>query len=172
MIENEEASKHRDGKFVFKMIKNINVVFGKPVKGKKRKKNENDPKDSSTVTHENRVVSSVITAAWVNATRPSLPPGSTPLGRCHRAREPRRPPSRHHRWVHAARPSPPSGPRLPDCLHLQQFGKSSPSLFPSPSVNSVLLCLDVCLYDYASKLIMLRNLIVQMPMIIFMFLLI
>jgi hypothetical protein len=36
--ENEEASKHRDGKFVFEMIKNINVVFGKPVKGGKRKK--------------------------------------------------------------------------------------------------------------------------------------
>jgi hypothetical protein len=100
---------------------------------------------------------SAITTTWVHASRP-LPP--------------HRPPSRHHRWVHAARPSPPSGPRLPDCLHLQQFGKSSPSLFPSPSVNSVLLCLDVCLYDYASKLIMLRNLIVQMPMIIFMFLLI
>jgi hypothetical protein len=28
------------------MIKNINVVFGKPVKRKKRKKNENAPKDS------------------------------------------------------------------------------------------------------------------------------
>jgi hypothetical protein len=26
-------------------IKNIRVVFGKPVKGKKRKKNENAPKD-------------------------------------------------------------------------------------------------------------------------------
>jgi hypothetical protein len=38
MIKNEEASKHRDDKFMFKMIKNINVVFGKPVKGKKRKK--------------------------------------------------------------------------------------------------------------------------------------
>jgi hypothetical protein len=49
MIENEEAPKHRDGKFMFKMIKNINVVFGKPVKGKKRKKNEKDPKDSSTI---------------------------------------------------------------------------------------------------------------------------
>jgi hypothetical protein len=46
MIKNEEALKHRDGKFVFNMIKNINVVFGKPVKGKKRKKNENAPKDS------------------------------------------------------------------------------------------------------------------------------
>jgi hypothetical protein len=31
---------------VFEMIKNINVVFGKPVKGEKRKKNENAPKDS------------------------------------------------------------------------------------------------------------------------------
>jgi hypothetical protein len=38
MIENEEALKHRDGKFVFQMIKNINVVFKKPVKGKKRRK--------------------------------------------------------------------------------------------------------------------------------------
>jgi hypothetical protein len=28
------------------MIKNIKVVFGKPVKGKKRKKNEKAPKDS------------------------------------------------------------------------------------------------------------------------------
>jgi hypothetical protein len=27
-IENEEAPKHQDGKFVFEMIKNINVVFG------------------------------------------------------------------------------------------------------------------------------------------------
>jgi hypothetical protein len=46
MIENEEALKHRDGKFVFQMIKNINVVFKKPVKGKKRKKKEKAPKDS------------------------------------------------------------------------------------------------------------------------------
>jgi hypothetical protein len=38
MIENEEALKHRDGKFVFEMIKNINVVFGKPVKGKRVRK--------------------------------------------------------------------------------------------------------------------------------------
>jgi hypothetical protein len=44
--KNEEAPKHRDGKFVFEMIKNINVVSGKPVKGKKRKKNEKAPKDS------------------------------------------------------------------------------------------------------------------------------
>jgi hypothetical protein len=28
------------------MIKNIKVVFGKPVKGKKRKKNKKAPKDS------------------------------------------------------------------------------------------------------------------------------
>jgi hypothetical protein len=40
MIENEEALKHQDGKFVFEMIKNTKVIFGKPVKGKKRKKNE------------------------------------------------------------------------------------------------------------------------------------
>jgi hypothetical protein len=32
---------------VFKIIKNFNVVFGKPVKEKKRKKNEKTPKDSS-----------------------------------------------------------------------------------------------------------------------------
>jgi hypothetical protein len=31
---------------MFKMIKNIKIVFRKPVKGKKRKKNENAPKDS------------------------------------------------------------------------------------------------------------------------------
>jgi hypothetical protein len=37
-VENEEAPKHQDGKFVFEMIKNIKVVFGKPVKGEKRKK--------------------------------------------------------------------------------------------------------------------------------------
>jgi hypothetical protein len=29
------------------MIKNINVVFGKPVKGEKRKKNKKGPMDSS-----------------------------------------------------------------------------------------------------------------------------
>jgi hypothetical protein len=46
MIENGEAPKHRDGKFVFEMVKNINVVFGKPVKGIKRKKSEKSPKDS------------------------------------------------------------------------------------------------------------------------------
>jgi hypothetical protein len=39
-IENEEAPKHRDGKFVFEMIKNINVIFGKPVKEIKRKKSK------------------------------------------------------------------------------------------------------------------------------------
>jgi hypothetical protein len=44
--KNEEASKYRDGKFVFEMIKNINIVFGKPVKEKKKKKNEKAPKDS------------------------------------------------------------------------------------------------------------------------------
>jgi hypothetical protein len=46
-IENEEAPKPRDGKFVFEMIKNINVVFEKPVKEKKRKKKEKAPKASS-----------------------------------------------------------------------------------------------------------------------------
>jgi hypothetical protein len=40
MIENGEAPKHQDGKFVFEMIKNINVAFGKPVKGIKKKKSE------------------------------------------------------------------------------------------------------------------------------------
>jgi hypothetical protein len=45
-IENREAPKHRDGKFVFEMIKNINAIFGKPLKGIKRKKNEKPPKDS------------------------------------------------------------------------------------------------------------------------------
>jgi hypothetical protein len=38
MIKNVEAPKHRDDKFVFVMIKNINVVFGKPVKGKRVRK--------------------------------------------------------------------------------------------------------------------------------------
>jgi hypothetical protein len=46
MTENGEALKHRDGTFVFEMTKNINVVFGKPVKGIKRKKSEKPPKDS------------------------------------------------------------------------------------------------------------------------------
>jgi hypothetical protein len=45
-IENGEAPKHRDGKFVFEMVKNINVIFGKPMKGMKRKKSEKPPKDS------------------------------------------------------------------------------------------------------------------------------
>jgi hypothetical protein len=45
-IKNEEALKHQDGKFVFEMIKNINIVFRKPVKGKKGKKSEKAPKDS------------------------------------------------------------------------------------------------------------------------------
>jgi hypothetical protein len=47
MVKNEEAPKHQDDKFVFKMIKNINVVFRKPVKEKKRKKNEKTLKNSS-----------------------------------------------------------------------------------------------------------------------------
>jgi hypothetical protein len=46
MIENGEAPNHRDGKFVFEMIKNINVIFWKPVKGIKRKKCNKPPKDS------------------------------------------------------------------------------------------------------------------------------
>jgi hypothetical protein len=44
-IKNGEAPKHRDDKFVFEMIKNIKVTFGKPVKGIKRKKSEKPPKD-------------------------------------------------------------------------------------------------------------------------------
>jgi hypothetical protein len=46
MIENGEAPKHRDGNFVFEMVKNINVIFGKPVKGIKRKKRKKYSKDS------------------------------------------------------------------------------------------------------------------------------
>jgi hypothetical protein len=46
MIKNEEPPNHRDDKFVFEMIKNIKVVFGKAVNRKKRKKNEKAPKDS------------------------------------------------------------------------------------------------------------------------------
>jgi hypothetical protein len=46
MIESGEAPKHRDDKFVFEMIKNINVIFWKPVKGIKRKKSKKPPKDS------------------------------------------------------------------------------------------------------------------------------
>jgi hypothetical protein len=45
-IKNGEAPKHRDDKFVFEMIKNINDIFGKQVKGIKRKKSEKPPKDS------------------------------------------------------------------------------------------------------------------------------
>jgi hypothetical protein len=30
MIENGEIPKHRDGKFMFEMTKNINIIFGKP----------------------------------------------------------------------------------------------------------------------------------------------
>jgi hypothetical protein len=37
-IKNKEAPKHQDGKFVFEIIKNINVVFGKPVKGERGRK--------------------------------------------------------------------------------------------------------------------------------------
>jgi hypothetical protein len=40
------APKHGDGKFVFEIIKNINITFGKPVKEIKRKKSEKPPKDS------------------------------------------------------------------------------------------------------------------------------
>jgi hypothetical protein len=85
-------------------------------------------------------------------------------------------PGRHRRQVHAARPSPPhprtasssqplSGPHsltiitVPGnraVLQAVTATRSTPpqpssSLFPfpSPSINSVLLCLDVWLYDYA-----------------------
>jgi hypothetical protein len=44
-IKNGEAPKHRDGTFVFEMIKNINVSFGKLVKGIKRKRSEKPLKD-------------------------------------------------------------------------------------------------------------------------------
>ncbi len=44
-IKNGEAPKHQDGKFVFEIIKNINVIFGKVVKGIKRKKNKKAPED-------------------------------------------------------------------------------------------------------------------------------
>jgi hypothetical protein len=37
-IKNEEAPKHRDGKFVFEMIKNINIVFEKLVVEKEEEK--------------------------------------------------------------------------------------------------------------------------------------
>ena len=40
------APKHRDGKFVYELIKNINVIFGKPMKGIKGKKSKKPPKDS------------------------------------------------------------------------------------------------------------------------------
>jgi hypothetical protein len=45
-VENGEAPKHRDGKFVFEIVKNINVIFRKPVMGIKRKKSEKPPRDS------------------------------------------------------------------------------------------------------------------------------
>jgi hypothetical protein len=45
-IENGEAPKYHDDKFVFKIIKNINVVFSKPAKGIKRKKSKKPSKDS------------------------------------------------------------------------------------------------------------------------------
>jgi hypothetical protein len=45
-VENGEAPKHRDDKFVFEMIKSVNVVFGKPMKGIKRKKSKKPSNDS------------------------------------------------------------------------------------------------------------------------------
>jgi hypothetical protein len=47
MIDNGEAPKNRDDKFVFEIIKNINVVFGKPVMGIKRTKSKKPTKDPS-----------------------------------------------------------------------------------------------------------------------------
>jgi hypothetical protein len=41
------GTEHQDDKFVFEMIKNIKVIFGKHVRGIKRKKNEKPQKDSS-----------------------------------------------------------------------------------------------------------------------------
>jgi hypothetical protein len=38
--DNEETLKHQDVKFVFEMITNIKIIFGKPMKGKHRNKNE------------------------------------------------------------------------------------------------------------------------------------
>ena len=43
--EKELPPKHRDGRFVFEMVRNIHVVFGKAMKGKKRKKTEKASKD-------------------------------------------------------------------------------------------------------------------------------
>ena len=37
-IENDDAPQHWTGKVVFDMVKNIKVVFGKPVKGVKKTK--------------------------------------------------------------------------------------------------------------------------------------
>jgi hypothetical protein len=72
----------------------------------------------------------------------------------------------------SAWPSPPPGPHH-HRIHLQQFGKPSPSLFSTASINSILLCLDVCLYEYASKLINLSFVsMLIMPMMIFHYLLI
>jgi hypothetical protein len=87
--------------------------------------------------------------------------GSTSPDRHRRTQEPCRPPDRHRRRVHAARPSPPRkgtasssrlSPPLGPCRLTSSTCSSSvnplPLSFP-PSVNFVLLCLDVCLYDYA-----------------------
>jgi hypothetical protein len=46
-IKNGGAPKHQDGKFVFEIIKNINVIFEKPVKRIRRKKSKKPPKDMS-----------------------------------------------------------------------------------------------------------------------------
>jgi hypothetical protein len=69
----------------------------------------------------NRAIRSAITAV-----------GSMPPSHHRHTRELCHPPDRHRRRV-----------------HLHQFGKPSPSLFYTPSINSILLCLDICLYEYA-----------------------
>jgi hypothetical protein len=60
-----------------------------------------------------------------------------------RAQELRRPPGRHR-----LEPRHPPG-RHRRRVHLQEFGKPPLSLFLTPSVKFILLCLDVCLDDYA-----------------------
>jgi hypothetical protein len=66
-----------------------------------------------------------------------------PTRRWHLAPTPRR---RRRDHAPPSSPPPPPGPRLPDLFYLQQFGKPSPSIFPSPSVimlTSLLIRLNV-----------------------------
>jgi hypothetical protein len=46
-IDNEEAPKHQDGKFMLEMIKNINVIFWKPVTWKKEEEKQKGSKGLS-----------------------------------------------------------------------------------------------------------------------------